>query len=155
MVSNVSGLISPRQTTLKMPDIILDRISHAIDTAIDTKIVPETKLVDCKIEALSAAQASSVDMITRTVQEVGRTTTQAIHRKILEDHAQSLSLRKKLERVGTSIGTIENSLQGLAITRLKLDPSIPKPGIEQAAQNILSGIWSLLSGLQLLIRELV
>jgi hypothetical protein len=129
MVSNVSGLIFLRQTTLKIPDIILDRISHTIDMAINTRIVPKTKLVDYKIEA--------------------------IHRKMLEDRAQSLSLRKKLERVGTSISTIENSLQGLPITRLKLDPSIPNPGIEQAAQNILSGIWSLLSGLQHLIRELV
>jgi hypothetical protein len=74
---------------------------------------------------------------------------------MLEDRAQSLSLRKKLERVGTSISTIENSLQGLSTTRLKLDPSIPKSGIEQAAQNILSSIWLLLSSLQLLIRELV
>jgi hypothetical protein len=155
MVSNVSGLIFLRQTTLKIPDIILDRISHTIDMAINTRIVPKTKLVDYKIEALSAAQASSIDMITRTMQEIRRTTTEAIHRKMLEDRAQSLSLRKKLERVGTSISTIENSLQGLPITRLKLDPSIPNPGIEQAAQNILSGIWSLLSGLQHLIRELV
>jgi len=138
-----------------MPDIILDRISHTIDAAIDARIVPETKLVDCKIEALSAAQVSSVDTITRTVQEIGRTTTGAIHRKMLEDRAQSLSLRKKLERVGTSISTIESSLQGLSTTRLKLDRSIPKPGIEQAAQNILSSIWLLLSSLQLLIRELV
>jgi hypothetical protein len=80
---------------------------------------------------------------------------EAIHLKMLEDRAQSLSLRKKLERVGTSISTIENSLQGLSTTRLKLDPSIPKSGIEQAAQNILSSIWLLLSSLQLLIRELV
>ena len=146
---------SPRQTTLKMPDIILDRISHTIDAAIDTRIVPETKLVDGKIEALSAAQVSSVDTITRTVQEIGRTTTEAIHRKVLEDRAQSLSLRKKLERVGTSISTIESSLLGLSTTRLELDRSIPKPGIEQAAQNILSSIWLLLSSLHLLIREIV
>jgi hypothetical protein len=138
-----------------MPDIILDRISHTIDAAIDTRIVPETKLVDGKIEALSAAQVSSVDTITRTVQEIGRTTTEAIHRKMLEDRAQSLSLRKKLERVGTSISTIEGSLQGLSTTRLELNRSIPKPGIEQAAQNILSSIWLLLSSLHLLIRELV
>jgi hypothetical protein len=117
MVSNVSGLIFRRQTTLKIPDIILDRISHTIDIAINTRIVPETKLVDCKIEALSAAQASStaaqassIDMIMRTMQEIRRTTTEAIHRKMLEDRAQSLSLRKKLERVGISISTIENSL---------------------------------------------
>jgi len=138
-----------------MPDIILDRISHTIDAAIDTRIVPETKLVDGKIEALSAAQVSSVDTITRTVQEIGRTTTEAIHRKVLEDRAQSLSLRKKLERVGTSISTIESSLLGLSTTRLELDRSIPKPGIEQAAQNILSSIWLLLSSLHLLIREIV
>jgi hypothetical protein len=138
-----------------MPDIILDRISHTIDAAIDTRIIPETKLVDCKIEALSTAQVSSVDTITRTVQEIERTTTEAIHRKMLEDRALSLSLRKKLERVGTSISNIENSLLGLSTTRLKLDRSVPKPGIEQAAQNILGSIWLLLSSLQLLIRELV
>jgi hypothetical protein len=138
-----------------MPDIILDRISHTIDAAIDTRIVPETKLVDGKIEALSAAQVSSVDTITRTVQEIGRTTTEAIHRKMLEDRAQSLSLRMKLERVGTSISTIEGFLQGLSTTRLESNRSIPKPGIEQAAQNILSSIWLPLSSLHLLIRELV
>lgn len=149
------GSFSPRQTTQKLPDNIQDRISHTIDTAIDTRIVPETKLVNRKIEALSAAQVSSVDTVTRTVQEIGRSTAEAMHRKMLEDRVQSLSFRKKLEQVGTSISAIENSLQELSTTRLKLDLGIPKSEIEQAAQNILSNIWLLLSSLQLLIRELM
>ena len=75
-----------------MPDVILDRISHTIDTAIDTRIVPETKVVDDKIELCRQHKLSSVETITRTVQETRRTTTEAIHRKMLEDRAQSLSL---------------------------------------------------------------
>jgi BMFP domain-containing protein YqiC len=204
---------------MSMPQNIVDQISHTIDT----KIVPETAVVHRKIEALSKAQVSSLDTITRSVQEIARTTAEAIERKRLEnlettsklechlerllisqetfsdtetnlcaklenihiprptsiemiiprsqgantetshllrshpfgDRSQSSSLRKKLDRVGSSIGAVGNSLEYLSTFGVKLDADISQSEIKRAVQNIIGSIWMLLSSLQLLIRELV
>jgi hypothetical protein len=81
-----------------MPDDIQDRISHVIDTAIDTKITPGTALLDNKIEALSAAQAYSA-MMTQNLEKIGRTATEAMRAKALEDRKTTKRLENKLELV--------------------------------------------------------
>jgi len=197
-----------------MPQDILDRISHTIDIAI------ETNLVNRKNEALMEAQISSADTITRSVQEIGKTTADTIHKNTLEqrdietklesrldhllntqgtssdtgtdlclkftdpsisclttttlvtkpsrtgvelpnlrckdssaDRHLSSNLVNKLERVGTSISAVENSLKDLSTTSVSLDQDTSKSESERAAENIIQCIWLLLSNLQLLIRE--
>ena len=206
-----------------MPQDVLDQMSHTIDSSIDTRVVPQTALVNHRIETLLEAQIASVDTITRNVQEIGRSTAEAIYEKRLEDReaaaklesrlerllishqsfpngrtdryanppeilmaqsastdlvsrgstracadasndfgehssgdrAQSSSLRRKLDGVGTSMGAIERSLGDLSVANTILSSDTDKSEIKRAARNILSSVFLLLSSLQLLIRELV
>jgi hypothetical protein len=48
-VIDVDAHIFFSQTSLKMPNDIQDRISHIVNTVIDTKITPATTLVDKKL----------------------------------------------------------------------------------------------------------
>jgi hypothetical protein len=206
-----------------MPQDVLDQMSHTIDSSIDTRVVPQTALVNHRIETLLEAQIASVNTITRNVQEIGRSTAEAIYEKRLEDReaaaklerrlerllisnqsfpkgrtnryanppeilmaqsastdlvsrgstrayadasndfdehssgdrAQSSSLRRKLDGVGTSMGVIERSLGDLSVANTILSSDTDKPEIKRAARNIFSSFFLLLSSLQLLIRELV
>ncbi|CZR69364.1 uncharacterized protein PAC_19264 [Phialocephala subalpina] len=210
------------QTTLAMPENIQDRMSHLIDTAVDTTIIPATQQVDNKLTTLSITQASSADTITRSLKEIG-TTTDIIHTKslegreattrlesylerivisqesfskanaglcnklgdisiaqsastdivmqtarqagkktenaiqmhALETRAQSSSLHKKLEEVDTSVSAMHSLLRDLSISEIHSNSDLSNIEVERAIQNILGGIWVLLSRLQLLIRELL
>jgi len=82
-----------------MPNDIQDRMSHAIDRAIDTKITPATTLVNNQIGALSAEHAASTNLIAQTVQEVERTTAEAIHSNATEDRKVTTRLENGLDLV--------------------------------------------------------
>jgi hypothetical protein len=58
-------------------------------------------------------------------------------------------------QVDSSIGAIRDSLQDLPSARRNMDPGISKPEVERAVKKIAGSIWLSLSGLQLLVRELV
>jgi hypothetical protein len=138
-----------------MPRDIQDRISHSIDTAIDTRLIPTTILLDNKIDALSAAQATSADLVVHTIQRIGENTTLANQVQALESRAQSLSLRRKLNQVDASTKAIQTSLQILYTAQHTIDPNMSKSEVKKAMQNILHSIWLLLSSLHLLIRGLM
>jgi hypothetical protein len=99
-----------------MPQDILDRISHTIDKAI------ETNLVNRKIEALMEAQVSSVDSITRSVQEIGKTTADAIHKKTLEQQEVAIKLESRLDCLLNTQKTSADSKTDLCLQFT--DPSI-------------------------------
>jgi hypothetical protein len=100
-----------------MPQNVLDQVAHTIDT----RIVPETALVHRKIEALSEAQISSVDTITRSVQEIARTTAEAIGRKRLEDLQATSKLESRLEQLFISQEIFSNTTANLC-TKLENIP---------------------------------
>jgi hypothetical protein len=85
-----------------MPGDIQDRISHAIDMAIDTRIMPATTLLDNKIEALSSAQAASADRINQTIQDVQISTAARMHANEMEDRKDTTRLENRLDLVISS-----------------------------------------------------
>ncbi|KAF4633396.1 hypothetical protein G7Y89_g4717 [Cudoniella acicularis] len=87
------------QTSLEMPNHIQDRISHIINTVIDTKITPATTLVDNKLGTLLAAQASATNTITQNLDDIERSTREALHAKVLEGREVMVSLESKVEQV--------------------------------------------------------
>lgn len=82
-----------------MPENIRDRTSQLIDTAIDARIIPAATIIDHKISDLSTAQASSTDIITRNLREVGKTTVEAIHTTALEGREATKRIENRLERI--------------------------------------------------------
>ena len=90
---------------MSMPQNVPDQVAHTIDT----RIVPETAPVHRKIEALSETQISSVDTITRSVQEIARTTAEAIGRKRLEDLQATSKLESRLEQLFISQEIFSNT----------------------------------------------
>ncbi|CZR51409.1 uncharacterized protein PAC_01284 [Phialocephala subalpina] len=96
------GLILGQQiihTTLAMPENIQDRISHLMDTAVDTRIIPATTHINNNIAALSVGQSSSADTITRNLHEIGRTTAEAIHTNALEGREATARMEGHLKRI--------------------------------------------------------
>lgn len=91
-----------------MPQDVLDQMSHTIDST----IVPQTALLNHRIEALLEAQMASVDTITRSVQEIGRSTAEAIDEKRLEDREAAAKLESRLERLLTSQQNVSNGRTG-------------------------------------------
>jgi hypothetical protein len=78
-----------------MPQDVLDQMSHTIDSSIDARIVPQTALVNHRIETLLA----SVDTIKRSVQEIGRSTAEAIYETRLEEREAAAKVESRLERL--------------------------------------------------------
>jgi hypothetical protein len=106
-------LVSRFQTA--MPDVIQDRISHALNTAIDTKITPAMILLNRKVEALSTAQATSADSITQKVEEIRKTTRETINSKGLEDCTSMTKMENGIGRILTAQETVRQATMSLPI----------------------------------------
>ncbi|PMD14458.1 hypothetical protein NA56DRAFT_664780 [Hyaloscypha hepaticicola] len=115
-------------TTQKMPQDVLDQMSHTIDSSIDTRMVPQTALLNQRIGALLEAQIASVDTITRSVREIGRSTAEAIDAKRLEDREAAAKLESRLERLLISQ---QNSSNG----RTGPYPNLPNIPMAQSAST--------------------
>jgi hypothetical protein len=70
-----------------MPSEIQARIAHTIDTAIDTRISPQTLAIDNEVKAISAAQKTSSKLIEGTIRDVGKSTAAEIQK-----HSQEITL---------------------------------------------------------------
>jgi hypothetical protein len=100
-----------------MPQDVLDQMSHTIDSSIDARMIPQTALVNHRIEALLEAQIASVNTITRCVQEIGRSTAEALDEKRLEDRAAAAKLESRLERLLISRQNFSNGRTDLFANR--------------------------------------
>lgn len=70
-----------------MPAEIQARIAHTIDTAVDTRISPQTLAVHNVVTALSTAQKNSSQAIEGTIRSVGKNTEAEIQK-----HSQKITL---------------------------------------------------------------
>lgn len=75
------------QTALQMPSEIQARIAHTIDTAIDTRISPQTLAVHNEVAALSIAQKTLSQLIKGTIRDVGKNMGAEIQK-----HSQEITL---------------------------------------------------------------
>ena len=72
-----------RQTSLQLPSEIQARIAHSIDSAIETRIIPTTSAIENKVEAISAGQQLSSNLIK------GKTRDLLLE---IEKHSQKITL---------------------------------------------------------------
>jgi hypothetical protein len=90
------------QTSLKMPNDIQDRISHIMNTAIDTKITPAMTLVAEKLGTLLAAQASATNTITQNLDNIERSTKEVLYVKAQEGREAMARLESGVEQIRSS-----------------------------------------------------
>ena len=88
-----------------MPNDIQDRISQAVNTAIETKITPATTLVHNRLDTLLATQASATGTISRNLDANDKSTKEALRGKVLEDRDAMASLESRVEQILISQGT--------------------------------------------------
>jgi hypothetical protein len=62
-----------------MPNDSQDRISHIVNTVIDTNIIPTTTLIDERLGSLLAMQASATDTITHHLDVIESSTGELLH----------------------------------------------------------------------------
>lgn len=106
-------------TTIRIPQDVLDRISSTIEMAV------ETSLTNHQIEAFGEAHVTSVDTKTQSVQEIGTTTVESIHDKIVEDQKAIESLGSNLERLTSQVEPA-STITGLC-TDITETPIYPEP----------------------------
>ncbi|CZR68162.1 uncharacterized protein PAC_18061 [Phialocephala subalpina] len=107
------------------------------------------------LKDLSVAHSASTDLVLGTLCRTGENAATAVRVQALEGRAQSASLHRKLDQVGTSVGAIQSLLEGLSATQLSSDTYMSKSEAIRALRNILKSVWLLLSSIHALIRELV
>ncbi|RDL39203.1 uncharacterized protein BP5553_03543 [Venustampulla echinocandica] len=114
-----------------------------------------TKDLYAKLDEVSIVQSSSTDFVVKNIQQTGQNTADAIRLQTLEGRMQTSSLHRKVDQLNTSMGALRDSWQDL--TGVQADDGVSKSNSDlvHAMRNIMESIWSLLSGIQLLIRDLV
>ena len=86
-----------------MPSEIQARIAHTIDTAIDTRLGPQTLALHKEVAALATAQQTTSNLIKGTIRDVGRHTVSNLEDKI---KTLSISHAESTERIQKQSKTI-------------------------------------------------
>jgi hypothetical protein len=80
-----------------MPGDVHAQMVHSFDSAINSKIIPSTALINNKIDALSAAHTASAGLATQNARDIGKTTKEAMSAMAAENREVSTRLENGLK----------------------------------------------------------
>ena len=108
-----------------------------------------------KFDALSLSQTESMETGLRKGPKTDRIIANAFERQICASEAQNSSMHQKLDRMNWLMGTVKDRVADLSGAEQSAALRTGSPEIGNAIADIHKGVWSLVSALHFLIRELM